>query len=555
MKKFYLTLLFALALILCLGITAFAADIRIEADELSDIHSAINDSVAGDTVTIDLVADIGIPNTSSAIKLEKDITVIINFNNHIIVNAGGGGGAGSVYGMLVKSRNAKLVLNGSKTEKLDYVNYKNPGDEQIKFKNGVITNPNVEKAIEYPDYASDGPAIVVFSGSIELNDLYINQYNTGEWAIFLLPNMGSGVEVVNNIKITNSVVKSASSRYAAIGTRQGNSDLVECLVEIENCVLYGTGSTEWISMGANSYVRNSRIKDNVFKIDSYMSSGYAGIGSEAVLQGVIFENQLQSCTGAIYVNMIDCSFENNMNVYVVGDSKGKTIFTMIESATCDKAGRKASIESYKGGSKTLTSFESLTTVDEQYSIDNPALGHTPDLSNVLDIVYENGFINKGTCVGACIRCGTQGAKEIEPSAEALIAFIGISTEQNGYGICVGYTVNYEAIELYESYGKTFEYGVAACIKGEGMNELELVNTDLSAASYAVVAGISSPSFDFKILGFTDEYYELELVMCAYVYDGNEVDYVNVAINGKSVSLSQDDYATTITMKQVVECTK
>ena len=44
-------------------------------------------------------------------------------------------------------------------------------------------------------------------------------------------------------------------------------------------------------------------------------------------------------------------------------------------------------------------------------------------------------------------------------------------------------------------------------------------------------------------------------MCAYVYDGNEVDYVNVAINGSSVSLSQDDYAATITMKQICEYKK
>jgi hypothetical protein len=285
-----------------------------------------------------------------------------------------------------------------------------------------------------------------------------------------------------------------------------------------------------------------------------MSSGYAGIGSEAVLQGVIFENQLQSCTGTIYVNMIDCSFENNMNVFVVGDSKGKTIFTMIESATCDKAGRKASIESYKGGSKTLTSFESLTTVDEQYSIDNPALGHSADLDNVLDLVYENGFINNGTYVCSCERCGAQNVKEVNPSAEALIQFTGISTEQNGYGICVGYTLNKEAIRNYESYGKTFEYGVVAYVPIEGETSLELINNDLEAIDYTISAHLSNETsgFEFKIKGFTEEHYDLEIAMCVYVFDGSKVDYVNVAISGSTVSLSQDDYATAITMRQVCE---
>ena len=551
MKRLYLTLFMVMALALCLGFSAYAAEITVDADELTDIHAAINEAAVGDSVVVNLTNDIIIPNTSSAIKVEKDITVTINFNNHIIVNNGGGGGAGAVYGMLVKSRNARLILNGS-TPDIDYVEFENPTDTKITVSGGQIVNPNKEAGVMYPDYASDGPAIVLYNGNIELNNVYLRQYNTGEWGIFVYPNCGSGVEVENNIKIDNSVVRSASSRYAAIGTRQGNSKLVKCLVEIDNSVIYGTGTTEWISMGANSYIKNSRIKEQALKIDSYMEDGFARTGEETVLQNVIFETPLQSCTGTIYIKMIDCSFPNGMDIHVVGDSKGQTVFTITETATCDKGGRQSSITCYKGGGKTLKSFDAFPDIDEEYAASNPALGHDADLNEIQDLVYENGFINRGAYVCKCVRCGVDGVKEKEPSAAALISFVGISTSQAGDGICVGYSVDGEAISSYVAFGKEFKYGVVAYAPLEGEGDLEPITNSLTGIDYTISAQLNGKysAFEFVLKGFSDETANSALVFGAYVYDGYEVDYINAEISKSGIKITQDDYAKTVTYNQI-----
>ena len=172
-------------------------------------------------------------------------------------------------------------------------------------------------------------------------------------------------------------------------------------------------------------------------------------------------------------------------------------------------------------------------------------------------MYENGFINNGTYVCSCERCGAENVKEESPSAQSLLLFTGISTEQNGNGICIGYMINKEAIDVYEGYGKTFELGVVAYVPNGSETNLELVNNDLSAIDRTISVPISTETrgFEFKIKGFAAKYYDLALAMCAYVYDGTKVDYVNVSINGSSVSLSQDDYATTLTMKQICEFEK
>lgn len=553
MKKLYLTLTIVFALVLCLSISVFAADITVEADDLSDIQTAIAASSVDDNITVNLKADVLIPNQASAIIIDKDITLTINFNGYTLMNNSNGGTAGKAYGILLKSYNARLVLNG--TSSVDPFNYVEPTDETITVSNGEIVNPNKEKGVKSPDYASNGPAVVVYSGTIELNDMYINQYNTGEWGIFFMPSLGDNIDIRNNIIAKNSIVRVHAGRYGALGTRQGDSILKESYVAIEDCVIYGTGTIEWLSMSANSYIKDSRIADYALKIDSYLKDNYAREGNEAILQNVYFESSVSLCTGAIYVNMIDCSFANSMKIDITGDSQGKTRFTITETADCEKAGRQAYAEAEKNVNKTLNSFEDFPNVVGQYTIDNPAKGHTANLDEILDLVYENGFINAGTYICACVDCGAEGVKEKTPSAEALITFVGISTSIYNDGICVGYSIDREAIENYRSYGKAFEYGVVAYIPLEGETNVDPIGTDLTPIDYTVSTPLKFDysSVDFVIKGFGTNT-EIPLAMCAYVYDGTEVDYINTSISD-SITITQDDYVSTFTLSSVLAYTK
>ncbi|MBQ8146702.1 MAG: hypothetical protein IJ039_07945 [Clostridia bacterium] len=522
MKKAFLIIAMAAMLICLLAFGVSAVETIVSTGSLDEIHSAISAAEVGDEITVNLTGDIIIPKTVNAIVLDKDITVTVNFNGYTIVYNGGGGSAGSVYGMGLKSKGAKLILNGD-TE-VDYLNYTEPTDETITVSNGAIVNPNGEGTV-YPDYAANGPAVVVFSGTVELNNMYVRNYNTGEWTVYFHPNMS---ECTNNIKATNSIIRSPQSRYAALGTRNAGGNLMESLVEIEGCVVYGTSTSEWLSMSANSYIKNSRFTTNAFKIDSYLKDNHAREGQEAILENVIFEHKtLQSCTGAIYVKMINCQFPNGMELYVLGDSQGKTRFTIIETATCEAAGRQAYVEASKGGGKTLTSFEDFPNVDTAYTEQNPALGH--DIRIIAN--YEKGYLEKGYKRDGCTRCDDYVEKELAP----LFACRGYSASENGSGIAIGYSVDVKAVSEYEeATGKTLKYGAFVVTKDKlGNNSIFGENGE--AASGVINAEMTSYQlsvFELKIVGFTDLQKDIKLAMGAYVDNGTEYSYIQDTTKGK-----------------------
>ena len=524
MKKFIISAVFVLVLTAAMAFGVFAAETALETASLDEIKDAIATSVAGDSVTINMTGDVLIPNQASAIVIDKDITVTFNFNGYTLYNNGGGGTAGKAYGILLKSIGSKLVMNGSAD--VDPFNYTEPTDQRISASNGQIVNPNKESGVKSPDYASDGPAIVVFSGSVELYDMYVTQYNGGEWTIFFAPYLDK-VDSVHNIKAVNSIIKAPSSRYAALGTRQGSGRIIESLVEIEDCVVYGTSNDEWLSMSANSYIRNSRIALNSFKIDSYLASNYAHDGKEAVLENVIFENpKVTSNTGAIYVKMINCQFPNGMNLYVTGDSKGKTKLTVIQDPTCENGGGTYYTELAKGYGKTYKSFSEFPTIIEEL----PALGH----ENSIVFAYENGYMSNGYRKEGCTRCNLHTTEVLSPLFETL----GFSVPEEGEAaISVGFVINRAAIDVYtQATGKTISYGVFA------VSSVRLGENDIFDESFIPSSGVLTKAIDdtndvfiIKITGFVNEAQkDIKIAIGSYVFTEDE--------NGKTVAILQADNA-------------
>ena len=166
MKKLLYTIPMLIVFCCLLAISAFAID----ADSLDDITTAIANATEGENVVINLTGDVVVPNTASAIKIEKNMTLTINFNGYTLFTNSGSGGAGSVYGIKLNHGDAKLVLNGTAT--VDALNYVAPIDEVITVSNGVINDPNEQTGVKSPDFASNGPAIMLNSGSIEMNNVY-----------------------------------------------------------------------------------------------------------------------------------------------------------------------------------------------------------------------------------------------------------------------------------------------------------------------------------------------------------------------------------------------
>lgn len=169
------------------------------------------------------------------------------------------------------------------------------------------------------------------------------------------------------------------------------------------------------------------------------------------------------------------------------------------------------------------------------------------------IEYLNGYINNGEKHEKCTNDGC--VYDIVTPTNPLIYFAGISTNKDSTGICIKYAVNKDAIKEYRDLGNTFKYGIVACIPQE--NSLEVINPDLTNASgYNTISAEMNDNysaFDFVMRGFGKKHYEMAIVMCAFVSDGTNVDYINTSlVSGEKISVKQEATANIITLKSISE---
>lgn len=153
----------------------------------------------------------------------------------------------------------------------------------------------------------------------------------------------------------------------------------------------------------------------------------------------------------------------------------------------------------------------------------------------------------------CTRC--EDATKVNEEAYApIFELLGVSASMSEGSVCVGYSFDKASYDAYTRVtGKTISFGVVGIIPPENvdMDTFEPVNTDLTPYdSYTILANITDQyaSFDFIINGFTSEYYDTTLTMCAFVGDGTKVDYIT-SENGETVQL---EYATTFTFNDKLQ---
>ncbi len=167
-------------------------------------------------------------------------------------------------------------------------------------------------------------------------------------------------------------------------------------------------------------------------------------------------------------------------------------------------------------------------------------------------IYENGFIAVGRITSKCQNDGcTYEVKESD--TEAIFTFKGYSAKINGNKITVSYLVNNEALKTYETINSvSLSFGIIASVAQETENTPISVNAGtLTTENNVVMAPVNSEfsGFDFILNGFTVEYYDKALIMCAYVFDGTKVSYL--CIDNNDV-IGQYDYAYAMTFSKYAE---
>ena len=133
------------------------------------------------------------------------------------------------------------------------------------------------------------------------------------------------------------------------------------------------------------------------------------------------------------------------------------------------------------------------------------------------------------------------------------ADISASAQINGDLICLGYKTNLKTLAVLPE----LSYGILAVAPGADadMSAYEPLNPDMTPNVENKVLALEidreSSEFDFIIKGFTSDsaYYEVPIVMCAYVTDGEKVDYLCL---DELNNIAQKEYASSITFKFIAE---
>ena len=313
----------------------------------------------------------------------------------------------------------------------------------------------------------------------------------------------SGVLSLKNCSV--DVVGNYSAIYLGnCGNRGG------MLYEIDGCMLDGLCIH---CARPGSYIKDTTVYDRRLHVDCWQAHGENGSDVTVIFTNVsAMAGTVELNDGRINPEFYDCQLGG---VHLTGTDKYLVVYTTV---TCEKAGTKLE---YKGSD--------TPTVDEQYSIDNPKLGHIIDISGASDIQYDS-LLDVGYYAGVCQRCGEENKRESSPSAEALFTLLGYSSSENGAGgITVGFLSNISAVGEYETVtGKTVKYGIFIAAKNLiGDNSIFSDNGALTKGvinAEVINRGISV--FELKVSGFKENQRDIKLAMGAYasISDGEITEY-------------------------------
>ena len=172
------------------------------------------------------------------------------------------------------------------------------------------------------------------------------------------------------------------------------------------------------------------------------------------------------------------------------------------------------------------------------------------------VVYER-YDAKGI---KTVVCANEGCKHnTTEEAPALFTCLGYSApEDGGDGMVIGYTINHEALSVYEkATNNTLSYGVFA-VAQQKLGTSDIFDNSGKVAEGAITVEIKErtySSFELKLTGFNDDNKDKKLALGAYVAvndgEGTEYSYMQKgtpAESAKYVFISYTEYLNSISKK-------
>ncbi len=175
-----------------------------------------------------------------------------------------------------------------------------------------------------------------------------------------------------------------------------------------------------------------------------------------------------------------------------------------------------------------------------------ALGHSyKDVNTYKDAItaFEVGEV-----------CSVCEAKGVTTEYAPLLTYKGYSAQIGGERVTVGYTVDKKT----QAYLENISYGLVIAIPGESddISAYEPVNPDftVNGSATALVREVSKKydTFNLFVDGFNENNYDKIAVICAFVTDGKNVDYLCANAENK---ISVQEYAIATSFADIAEaCT-
>ena len=512
MKKKLLMVAFLVALVVCILATCVSAKeySPLDSDELKAAITEINNSTEPNVINLGGNYD---ENTSAGYAITTTQNLVINLTSNVEIRSRINLNVPAI--VEVKLNGYTMNNSASKGGDSGCQFVLNNNDLVLKVSNGTL---NIKDVCFWSYYGSLDCRNVTFSANEEL--IWSGGKGQEGYITFIDCNITSGGE-------------------AAFKMKTGECTKKTRVYTIENCTFSSNGGLLIQCPAQGSVIRNCTVKKSNFTIDSWHSHGDTK-DSSIILDNIKVENgSLASVTGAENYTFTNCTAKNvsaasdssgGCTIYAVDCtftgtaapsfsnlSKGSASIYMIKTPTCENAGTKTHYFA-------ALDEEVVITVDEQYPIDNPALGHGIDYENLTNIVYGSGYMAKGLCYSDCVRCDATDIVEKEASASPLFTGKGFSRpESNGkIGLAVSFGIDLASIEKYELItGKSIEFGaVAAGYDNLGANTLLDANGDATVLAKGQIikanVGKKVSTLTIKITGFTSEHMDTKIVMGGYV---------------------------------------
>ena len=161
-----------------------------------------------------------------------------------------------------------------------------------------------------------------------------------------------------------------------------------------------------------------------------------------------------------------------------------------------------------------------------------ALGHEHDLTKgatITDILFENGYTANGCKEIKCARCDE---KDYNSVVEALFNNVRYSVAEKGFGICVNYNVNKDALAVCKDAGKAVSFGVVAIMADKVENNGPLANDGtVSTQKNVIAADVTADNLcavTLKIVGDESAWKanaEKAIYVLGYATNGTDLEYL------------------------------